>query len=143
MPGVGEMYETLEQQKMMKNIATPKELAAMKKEKDFRSAKMLQQDPLRETDYSMDIEKFRPTKTESEALFNLLEKSAAADFYKKQNLAAERADVTQRKQSEGIDPFQAAGGGIAKLAGVPSGPPPESGPNSQGLRSLYNDDMDY
>jgi hypothetical protein len=36
-----------------------------------------------------------------------------------------------------------AGGGIAKLAGVPSGPPPESGPNSQGLRSLYNDDMDY
>ena len=36
-----------------------------------------------------------------------------------------------------------AGGGIAKEAGVPSGPPPESGPNSQGLRSLYNDDMDY
>ena len=29
-----------------------------------------------------------------------------------------------------------AGGGIAKLAGVPSGPPPESGPNSQGLPGL-------
>ena len=34
-----------------------------------------------------------------------------------------------------IEPF--AGGGIAKLAGVSSGPPPESGPASQGLRSLY------
>ena len=30
----------------------------------------------------------------------------------------------------------AAGGGIAKEAGDPSGPPPESGPNSQGLPSL-------
>tara|TARA_R100000697_G_scaffold35774_1_gene47546 strand:- start:37 stop:3009 length:2973 start_codon:yes stop_codon:yes gene_type:complete len=29
-----------------------------------------------------------------------------------------------------------AGGGIAKLAGVPSGPPPSSGPNSQGLPGL-------
>ena len=29
-----------------------------------------------------------------------------------------------------------AGGGIAKLAGVDSGPPPESGPNSQGLPGL-------
>jgi biotin operon repressor len=29
-----------------------------------------------------------------------------------------------------------AGGGIAKLAGDPSGPPPERGPNSQGLSSL-------
>ena len=29
-----------------------------------------------------------------------------------------------------------AGGGIAKLAGVSSGPPPESGPLSQGLPGL-------
>ena len=29
-----------------------------------------------------------------------------------------------------------AGGGIAKLAGVDSGPPPEKGPNSQGLQGL-------
>jgi len=31
-----------------------------------------------------------------------------------------------------------AGGGIAKLAGDRSGPPPESGPNSQGLQGLLN-----
>ena len=31
-----------------------------------------------------------------------------------------------------------AGGGIAKLAGVDDGPPPESGPNSQGLQGLLN-----
>ena len=29
-----------------------------------------------------------------------------------------------------------AGGGIAKIAGVDSGPPPSSGPNSQGLQGL-------
>ena len=39
-----------------------------------------------------------------------------------QNLAAERPGLFY------------AGGGIAKLAGVDSGPPPESGPNSQGLQ---------
>ena len=33
-------------------------------------------------------------------------------------------------------PFMAAGGGIAKEAGDRSGPPPESGPNSQGLQGL-------
>jgi len=31
-----------------------------------------------------------------------------------------------------------AGGGIAKMAGVDQGPPPESGPNSQGLQGLFN-----
>ena len=34
------------------------------------------------------------------------------------------------------NPFMAAGGGIAKMAGVDQGPPPESGPNSQGLQGL-------
>ena len=32
----------------------------------------------------------------------------------------------------------AAGGGIAKMAGDRSGPPPQSGPNSQGLQGLFN-----
>jgi len=41
-----------------------------------------------------------------------------------QNLAAERPGLFY------------AGGGIAKLAGVDSGPPPERGPNSQGLQGL-------
>ena len=41
-----------------------------------------------------------------------------------QNLAAERPGLFY------------AGGGIAKLAGVDQGPPPESGPNSQGLPGL-------
>ena len=37
-----------------------------------------------------------------------------------------------------FDEFAAAGGGIAKLAGLDQGPPPESGPNPQGLLSLKN-----
>ena len=36
--------------------------------------------------------------------------------------------------AEALQPL--AGGGIAKLAGVSSGPPPERGPNSQGLQGL-------
>ena len=36
----------------------------------------------------------------------------------------------------GLRGFAAAGGGIAKEAGDRSGPPPESGPNSQGLPGL-------
>jgi len=49
----------------------------------------------------------------------------------------------QRKQQRTTDPFtaynedfMAAGGGIVKIAGVDSGPPPESGPMSQGLQGL-------
>jgi len=43
----------------------------------------------------------------------------------------------QRRPSFDLsDPFSAAGGGIAKLAGVDSGPPPPAGPNSQGLQGL-------
>ena len=41
-------------------------------------------------------------------------------------------------QQESISEFSAAGGCIAKLAGKPSGPPPESGPTPQGLDFLIN-----
>ena len=55
-------------------------------------------------------------------------------------LQAMSPEQRQELRSEGarqaFDPFQAAGGGIAKQAGVSSGPPPESGPNSQGLPGL-------
>jgi hypothetical protein len=40
-----------------------------------------------------------------------------------------------------IDPFQAAGGGIAKEAGDSSGAPPESGPMSEGLQGLMKRGM--
>ena len=48
------------------------------------------------------------------------------DFLQKQNYFADNFR------------FEKAGGGIAKIAGVDQGPPPESGPNSQGLPSLKN-----
>jgi hypothetical protein len=48
----------------------------------------------------------------------------------------ERDELRRQGEAFAFDPFQAAGGGIAKLAGDPSGPPPEAGPNSQGLSSL-------
>ena len=52
----------------------------------------------------------------------------------------------QRKQERKTpfdlsNPFMAAGGGIAKEAGDRSGPPPESGPNSQGLPGLLKRGM--
>ena len=54
-------------------------------------------------------------------------------------LREQRAKEFERKSKlpkPKIDEFQAAGGGIAKLAGVDSGPPPPAGPNSQGLQGL-------
>ena len=54
-------------------------------------------------------------------------------------LREQRAKEFERKSKlpkPEIDEFQAAGGGIAKLAGVDSGPPPPAGPNSQGLQGL-------
>ena len=52
-------------------------------------------------------------------------------------MSPEDREKLRRKGDEfAFSEFAAAGGGIAKLAGVPSGPPPESGPNSQGLPGL-------
>ena len=49
----------------------------------------------------------------------------------------ERAELRQKGEAFAFDPFQAAGGGIAKLAGDPSGAMLESmNPDSQGLSSL-------
>ena len=68
-----------------------------------------------------------------EALLNNLEKSRQAEI----DLAKDEAErKKQRLSPSDFDPFSAAGGGIAKLAGVDSGPPPPAGPNSQGLQGL-------
>ena len=66
----------------------------------------------------------------------------AGKFTKKRmgELKAMTPEQRQELRSEGarqaFDPFMAAGGGIAKEAGDSSGPPPESGPDSQGLQGL-------
>ena len=58
----------------------------------------------------------------------------------KQMPLSEQAQIYGDEQIYGTQGAEAlqplAGGGIAKLAGVDSGPPPESGPNSQGLQGL-------
>ena len=47
------------------------------------------------------------------------------------------SSIKQDDVSKFLPPgFKFAGGGIAKEAGDSSGPPPESGPNSQGLPGL-------
>ena len=52
-----------------------------------------------------------------------------------QEMTPEQRQLFDAEQ-QGISEFAAAGGGIAKLAGKPSGPPPESGPTPQGLAFL-------
>jgi len=49
-------------------------------------------------------------------------------------------DIDRSSLATGLRGFAAAGGGIAKLAGKPSGPPPTSGPTSQGLPGLLKRD---
>ena len=48
----------------------------------------------------------------------------------------QRTELRRQGARQAFDPFQAAGGGIAKQAGDSSGRPPESGPNPQGLQGL-------
>ena len=73
----------------------------------------------------------------------------AGKFTKKRigELKAMTPEQRQELRSEGarqaFDPFMAAGGGIAKEAGDPSGRPPVRGPNSQGLLSLKNRVRNY
>ena len=58
----------------------------------------------------------------------------------KQMPLSQQAEIYGDEQTYGTQGAEAlqplAGGGIAKLAGVDSGPPPESGPNSRGLPGL-------
>ena len=76
-----------------------------------------------------------PEKIEAFDQLPLVEQAVAKD---QADLAAERQEkvgnVLQRPITDYLPGL--AGGGIAKLAGVDSGPPPERGPNSQGLPGL-------
>jgi hypothetical protein len=47
-----------------------------------------------------------------------------------------RQKLQEQSDAFAFNEFAAAGGGIAKLAGKESGPPPEKGPDSEGLASL-------
>ena len=51
---------------------------------------------------------------------------------------ADKAIRAEQRDIAMDEDFMAAGGGIAKMAGDRSGPPPQSGPNSQGLQGLFN-----
>ena len=106
---------------------------------------------------ALEFEEFQKPETiknfiEAKDKRDYLDKLVAADrlldvqdnFYRK-FIQGERAKAEEREQiGEVFDirPLQKsltsgfAGGGIAKLAGVDEGPPPESGPNSQGLSGL-------
>ena len=55
----------------------------------------------------------------------------------------QRQELRSEGARQAFDPFMAAGGGIAKIAGVASGPPPVRGPNPQGLLSLKNRVRNY
>ena len=91
-------------------------------------SKGLLQEGLKEFDEA--VKEF-PTRRD---LFNNLERSEQAE----QELQRQY-DIRKKQRTSSFDlsdPFSAAGGGIAKLAGVDSGPPPPAGPNSQGLQGL-------
>jgi hypothetical protein len=106
---------------------------------------------------ALEFERFQKPETmerfvEAGAQKNYLDKLVAADrlldaqdniLYK--TLKGPRFKEKDREQiGEVFDippGFKFAGGGIAKLAGVDEGPPPESGPNSQGLQGLMKRGM--
>ena len=68
--------------------------------------------------------------------------SASTAFAEQQRINdlinADKAIRAEQRNIASEEDFMAAGGGIAKMAGDRSGPPPQSGPNSQGLQGLFN-----
>ena len=94
--------------------------------------------------------KFKDLSMSEQAIFkrNALKQNAdiVSEYYKKAKFPVE--DVEAVKETIKMDFAKGgpvdidlsffAGGGIAKEAGDRSGPPPESGPDSQGLQGLFN-----
>jgi hypothetical protein len=112
-PGTGEMYKTYQDRKTMKDIASPQELAAMEKEDDRRYYNMLQEDPLREADYSEKLEETQTTPDEQLELFKLMEKQKAAEYYNQQRRKGERAELAEESTDTFSDfrDYAAASGG--------------------------------
>ena len=75
------------------------------------------------------------TTNKPESVFDSLSDEATG-FFPQTNVISNQYD--RGPIGTGLLPFSAAGGGIAKLAGVGSGPPPEKGPTPQGLDFLLN-----
>jgi hypothetical protein len=106
-------------------------------------------------DYYIDPETQEPTFYNRDFAQNVLPgltdlSEQAANIAKEKGISYQEAlnqvnveDFVSNVQGRGktIEPF--AGGGIAKIAGVDQGPPPESGPNPQGLLSLKNRVRNY
>ena len=77
---------------------------------------------------------FKQTGSLEKAYFENIKKSEDAEQELQRQYDIKKQGRTM--QFDLSDPFMAAGGGIAKMAGVDSGPPPEKGPMSQGLPGL-------
>ena len=112
-PGAGEMYKTYQDRKMMKDIASPQELVAMEKEDDRRYYNMLQEDPLREADYSKKLEETQTTPEEQLELFKLMEKQKATEYWNQQRRKGERAKLAEESTDTFSDfrDYAAASGG--------------------------------
>ena len=77
---------------------------------------------------------FKQTGSLEKAYLENIKKSEEAEQELQRQYDIRKQDRTT--QFDLSDPFMAAGGGIAKMAGEDSGPPPEKGPMSQGLPGL-------
>ena len=126
LPGAGGVYKTFQDRKMMKDIASPQELAAMEKEDDRRYYNMLQEDPLREADYSKKLEETQTTPKEQFDLFKLMEKQKATEYYNQQRRKSERADIAEESDevysSDFRDYAAASGGRVGLKEGSPKSP---------------------
>ena len=70
-----------------------------------------------------------------------LDQKRREEFAKEKEQRSKEIGILQ--PSTGLEAVELAGGGIAKMAGDRSGPPPQSGPNSQGLQGLFNRVKNY
>ena len=105
LPGVGGGYETYQKRKMMRDIGTPEEIAAMDKADEYKKYEMLQEDPLREVDYGEQLTKSQLTKEDQANLFNLIEKQQTTYDLQKE----ERKGMRKERQKKLFEDFEELG----------------------------------
>jgi hypothetical protein len=120
LPGVSGAYKRNQRIKMMKDIGSPEEIASMDKAGKLKWYEMLQEDdPLREADYSKQIEENQLTDEDKLNISNLEKSAKDLETFKMERLSAERA----ARPLPQIDEFQAAEGGrVGFKDGSPKSP---------------------
>ena len=125
-PGVGSLYKSVAKSKMMKDIGTPQEVAAMEKLSQYERGKSLSEGAIEfgeeEAGQKMMAES-QMTKEDELNLFKLMEKQESTKYWNQERLKEERRLKREAQEAVWSEPMAAAKGGRVGLKkGTPKSP---------------------